>query len=65
MKRKDVEKALRQAHCHVERQGARHTIWRCPCGKHVAPVPRHSEVTAGVVGAIGKEMACLAEGWLG
>ena len=41
-----------------------HTIWACPCGKHKAPVPRHREITAGVVGSIQKQMGCLPEGWL-
>jgi len=64
MKRRDVLKALRAAGCHVQREGGEHTIWRCPCGQHKTAVPRHSEISAGVVGSIEKQMACLEQGWL-
>ena len=26
--------------------------------------PRHREITAGVIGSVQKQMACLPEGWL-
>jgi hypothetical protein len=41
-------------------------VWACPdtCGKHRTAMPRHSEISAGVVGAIMKDLACLEEGWL-
>jgi len=64
MKLRDVEAALRAAGCKVLRDNGRHTVWGCPCGKHTAPVPRHTMVTAGVVRSIIKQMPCLGEGWL-
>lgn len=27
-------------------------MWTCPCGEHSAPVPRHREITAGVVASM-------------
>jgi predicted RNA binding protein YcfA (HicA-like mRNA interferase family) len=64
MKRREVVKALRQSGCLIEREGGEHTIWRCPCGQHQTAVPRHTEITAGVIGKIEKQMACLDRGWL-
>jgi len=59
-----VTKALASAGCTVQRDTGRHTVWTCPCGDHRAPVPRHTEVSAGVVKSIQQQMACLPEGWL-
>ena len=64
MKRRDVVKALRGIGATVLRDKGDHTVWICTCGSHKAPVVRHSEITAGVVGSIGKQMACAPEGWL-
>lgn len=66
MKRVDLERALLRAGCVLLRQGGRHTVWGCPapCGQHKAAVPRHNEITAGVVGSIVKTLTCLKEGWL-
>ena len=66
MKRKDLERALRRAGCALLRQGGRHGVWACPasCGRHTVAVPRHGEITAGVVGSIMKTLTCLEEGWL-
>jgi hypothetical protein len=65
MKRRDVERALRRANCTVLREGKEHTVWICSCGgDHKAAVPRHGQITAGVVGNIGKAMACQGKGWL-
>jgi len=64
MKRRDLAKALLRGDCHIEREGKEHTIWRCPCGRHLAAVPRHRDITAGVVGKIQQQMACLGERWL-
>jgi hypothetical protein len=41
-----------------------HEKWRCPCGQHTTAVPRHNEVTAGVVRGIIADLACLPKGWL-
>ncbi|PZR55237.1 type II toxin-antitoxin system HicA family toxin [Xylanimonas oleitrophica] len=64
MKRREVQDALAAHGCKVIREGGRHTVYGCPCGKHTAPLPRHGDVTAGVVRSIQKQMACLPEGWL-
>jgi predicted RNA binding protein YcfA (HicA-like mRNA interferase family) len=64
MKRRDVEAALRAIGATVLRDRGNHTVWACACGQHIAPVPRHSEITPGVVGSIQKQMACAQEGWL-
>jgi hypothetical protein len=64
MKRRDLIKALRVAGLHLDREGGEHSVWRCGCGKHAAVVPRHTEVTAFVVGKISKQIACKPKGWL-
>jgi hypothetical protein len=66
MKRVNLERALLRAGCVLLRQGGRHTVWGCParCGQHKVAVPRHNEITAGVVGSIVKALTCLKEGWL-
>lgn len=64
MSRRNLERALRHNGCTITREGGRHTVYRCPCGEHQAPVPRHNEISAGVVGAIIRQMPCLPKGWL-
>jgi hypothetical protein len=64
MSRRLVERALRLHGCSVLRNTGRHTVWACPCGVHVAPVPRHTTISAGVVKSIQQQMECLEEGWL-
>jgi predicted RNA binding protein YcfA (HicA-like mRNA interferase family) len=64
VRRRDVEAALRRHGCTVLREGGRHTIWQCPDGDHLAPVPRHREISAGVVASIANSMRCLGKGWL-
>lgn len=64
MKRRDLIKALRAAGLHLEREGGEHSIWQCDCGKHTTAVPRHTEVTAFVVGKISNQIACKQKGWL-
>jgi len=65
MKRREVLRALRRVGCVLVREGGEHSVWGCPCGQHRAAVPRHSEISAGVVGSIEKQMGCLPRGWLG
>jgi predicted RNA binding protein YcfA (HicA-like mRNA interferase family) len=64
MKRTHVVKALRSIGATKLRDKGDHTIYGCTCGQHIAPVPRHNEITAGVVGSIIKQMACAPKGWL-
>lgn len=66
MKKRDVIRALTAAGC-VQRIGTGrgpHDKWDCPCGKHSANIPRHKEISAGVVADTIRRMACLPEGWL-
>lgn len=65
MKLRKVVQALRRNGC-TQEHGGEHDKWTCPdpCGKHVAIIPRHREVSQGVVGDTIKRMACLPEGWL-
>ena len=64
MKRAAVVKALTGTGCSVLRDTGGHTVYLCPCGVHAAPVPRHRQVSAGVVKSIGELMQCLPKGWL-
>lgn len=64
MKRRDVEAALNAYGCHILRDRGDHTVWACPCGQHIAPLPRHKDITAGVTQSVAKMMACLPKGWL-
>ncbi len=64
MRRSAVVKALTKAGCAVLRDTGRHTVYRCACGSHTVAVPRHRQVSAGVVSSIGDQMRCLREGWL-
>lgn len=64
MKRRQVEKALTTQGCTKVSENGPHTKWKCPCGAHVAAVPRHPEVTPGVVRNIIQHLACLPKGWL-
>lgn len=64
MTRRNVEKALRTHGATFLRAGGNHDVWQCPCGQHKTAVPRHNQITAGVVGSISKTMECLPKGWL-
>jgi hypothetical protein len=63
MKRRKVIRALRKNGC-TEEDGTKHAKWVCPCGQHSANIPRHGDISPGVVGDTIKRMACLPEGWL-
>lgn len=64
MKRAGVVAALDAQACEVLRDKGDHTVYVCPCGSHRAPVPRHRNISAGVVRSIARQMTCLPEGWL-
>jgi hypothetical protein len=63
MKRRKVIQALKQQRCTPE-GGTKHEKWACPCGKHHAIIPRHGDISPGVIGNTIKGMECLPEGWL-
>jgi hypothetical protein len=64
MKRREVNRALRRNGCAIKNDKGRHTTWICSCGQHTADIPRHQEISAGVVGDTIERMKCLPEGWL-
>lgn len=65
MKRRDVEAALHAAGCHPLGSGrGSHEKWRCPCGQHSANLPRHRDISPGVIKDIQIRLACLPKGWL-
>lgn len=65
MKRRDVEAALSNAGCYVVSDGGKHTKWTCCCGEgHTANIPRHGEISPGVIRDTTKRMPCQMKGWL-
>lgn len=64
MRRRDVVAALLANGCRSLRNSGGHEVYGCPCGKHKAPLPRHNEITAGVIDSIRKMLPCLPKGWL-
>ena len=44
MKRRDLEKRLRQAGCYLKREGASHSLWINPKNGTIEAVPRHNEI---------------------
>jgi predicted RNA binding protein YcfA (HicA-like mRNA interferase family) len=65
MKRRDVEKRLAAIGATVPREGGEHTMYVCACGKdHKTAVPRHRDISSGVVASIQKQIECQERGWL-
>jgi predicted RNA binding protein YcfA (HicA-like mRNA interferase family) len=64
MSRRAVEKALKAAGCGVISEDGIHTKWGCPCGKHTTAVPRHRDISPGVVRNIIRDLECRPKGWL-
>ncbi|MFZ8919747.1 MAG: type II toxin-antitoxin system HicA family toxin [bacterium] len=44
LKRRDLERKLRQAGCYLKREGASHSLWVQPATGTVETVPRHQEI---------------------
>jgi hypothetical protein len=65
MRHRAVKAALRRNGCRVVSEDGPHTTWVCPCGEHSASIPRHREISPGVVRDTVRRMACLPKGWLG
>lgn len=63
MKRSELERALRRSGCVLVSQRGPHDKWHCPCGEHSANIPRHTEVSDGVMRDTVRRLACLPEGW--
>lgn len=64
MSKRLVVRALTEHGCYKESESGIHEKWRCPCGRHLTAVPRHTMLTPGVVRTIQRHMACLPERWL-
>jgi hypothetical protein len=61
-----VIRALTAQGCLKLSDEGKHEKWGCPekCGQHTAAVPRHAEITAGVLRGIITDLKCLPKGWL-
>ena len=64
MKLRNLNRALSRAGCSVKATSGGHVKWVCPCGQHSANIPRHAQVSPGVVADTMKRMTCLPERWL-
>lgn len=64
MTRRNVNKALSKQGCTVKNDTGPHTTWACPCGQHTADIPRHNDISPGVIRDTMKRMTCLPKGWL-
>ncbi|WP_460775803.1 type II toxin-antitoxin system HicA family toxin [Nocardiopsis nanhaiensis] len=66
MKRRQVERALEKSGCtrHPSSGRGNHEKWNCPCGSRQAIIPRHGEISPGVIADTIKRMECLPKGWL-
>lgn len=56
MKRRDLERYLREQGCRPLREGANHAVWHGQTNEQIAPVPRHREIGPGVVRAICRQL---------
>jgi predicted RNA binding protein YcfA (HicA-like mRNA interferase family) len=59
-----VERPLQSNDCLKVSDDGSHTKWGCPCGQHTTAVPRHRDISLGVVRNIMRDLACLPKGWL-
>lgn len=57
MKRRDLERRLRFAGCHLKREGAAHSIWVNPKTGVTETVPRHNEIKENLAKKIIKSMS--------
>ena len=44
MKRRELERRLRQAGCYLKREGGSHSLWTNPRTGDVEALPRHNEI---------------------
>jgi len=64
MRRREINRALRRAGCVIKNDDGPHTTWQCPCARHTADIPRHVDISPGVVRDTISRMTCLPKGWL-
>ncbi|QFY90618.1 type II toxin-antitoxin system HicA family toxin [Magnetovirga frankeli] len=48
MKRRQLEKLLRQGGCYLKREGAEHSLWINPNTGKIEAIPRHNEIKEGL-----------------
>ena len=56
MKRRDLEKHLREHGCEFSRHASEHDMWVNPANEHEAPIPRHRDVKIGTARNICKRL---------
>lgn len=56
MKRRDLERHLRNHDCAFHHHGAKHDFWYNTVTDIVVPVPRHTDIPLGTVRAICREL---------
>jgi len=52
MRKRDLERHLRDHGCRLERQGAGHEIWLNPANEQETTLPRHRDIKPGTVRSI-------------
>jgi hypothetical protein len=56
VKRRDLERHLKQAGCALDREGANHSWWTNADGSRKSALPRHREIKPPVVRAICRQL---------
>lgn len=56
MKRRDLEKHLRNHGCHLVRHGGKHDFWRNPANGAIDTVPRHDTINRFTAEGICKQL---------
>lgn len=66
MTKRQVVAALLRQKCRKLSDSGKHEKWGCAlsCRQHVTSLPRHDEITAGVVRNLIRDLKGLPEGWL-
>jgi predicted RNA binding protein YcfA (HicA-like mRNA interferase family) len=57
MKKRDLERHLREHGCYLVRQGGKHEIWQNPATNETAPIPRGNEIKNHTAVGICKELS--------
>jgi predicted RNA binding protein YcfA (HicA-like mRNA interferase family) len=56
VKKRDLERHLRQHGCHLHRNTGKHEVWLNPAAETEAAVPRHRELPTGTVRSICRQL---------
>ena len=60
--RATMVRELRAAGWTLIRSDGKHDVYGCPCGAHIAPLPRHRTISPGVVASIRRVIRRCQEG---